>query len=382
MYKIAGELTPFVLHVSARALATHALSIFGDHSDVMACRGNGFALLAANSVQEAQDFALVAQATTLAGHIPVLHFFDGFRTSHEVAKIREVDAAIVRAMIDPEWLAAHRARALSPEHPLIRGTSQNPDDFFQSRERANPWYDAFPAVVQAAMDRFAALTGRQYRLYECVGHTEAERVVVLMGSGAETAEETVEHLLAAGERVGLLKVRLFRPFDGAALIQALPATVRAVAVLDRCKEPGAAGEPLYKVPWPGRPPAGVSAAAGRQFPDRHRPLRETQPGPGDPGLGRGPAHPVRQVRVRLPAQRYPRPRLPRCAGGLRPARLQTRAVAQQGLPAGCAYQLPGGTGGLHRLRQLRRGLSHPRQGQRLLPGAEHGAAAAAAGVGA
>ena len=246
MYKIAGELTPFVLHVAARTLATHALSIFGDHSDVMACRGTGFALLAANSVQEAQDFALVAQAATLAGRVPVLHFFDGFRTSHEVAKISEVDAATVRAMIDPQWVADHRARALSPEHPLIRGTSQNPDVFFQARERANPWYDAFAGVVQAAMDRFAALTGRQYRLYEYVGHPEAERVVVLMGSAAETAQETVEHLLAADERVGLLKVRLYRPFDGTQLVRALPVTVRAVAVLDRCKEPGAEGEPLYK----------------------------------------------------------------------------------------------------------------------------------------
>ncbi len=246
MYKIAGELTPFVLHVSARAIATHALSIFGDHSDVMACRGTGFALLAANSVQEAQDFALIAQAASLAGRIPVLHFFDGFRTSHEVAKIIGVDDATVRAMIAPDWVAAHRARALSPEHPVIRGTSQNPDVFFQSRERANPWYDAFPDVVQAAMDRFAALTGRQYRLFEYVGDPEAERVVVLMGSGAETAEETVEHLLATGERVGLVKVRLYRPFDAAALIRALPVTARTVAVLDRCKEPGAAGEPLYK----------------------------------------------------------------------------------------------------------------------------------------
>jgi pyruvate-ferredoxin/flavodoxin oxidoreductase len=246
MYKIAGELTPFVLHVSARTLATHALSIFGDHSDVMACRGTGFAMLAANSVQEVQDFALIAQAATLAGRIPVLHFFDGFRTSHEVAKIRPLDEATLRAMLDQEGLAGHRARALSPEHPVIRGTSQNPDVFFQSRERANPWYDAFPGVVQAAMDRFAALTGRQYRLFQYVGHPEAERVVVLMGSGAETAEETVEQLLGEDQRVGLLKVRLYRPFDAAALVRALPATVRALAVLDRCKEPGADGEPLYK----------------------------------------------------------------------------------------------------------------------------------------
>ncbi len=246
MYKIAGELTPFVLHVAARTLATHALSIFGDHSDVMACRATGFALLAAASVQEAQDFALIAQAATFSGRVPVLHFFDGFRTSHEVAKIVALDEATVWAMIDPAWIADHRARALSPEHPVIRGTSQNPDVFFQARERANPWYDAFPGVVQSAMDRFASLTGRAYRLFDYVGHPEAERVVVLMGSGAETAQETVEDLVAAGERVGLIKARLYRPFDGAALVRALPETVRAVAVLDRCKEPGAAGEPLYK----------------------------------------------------------------------------------------------------------------------------------------
>lgn len=246
MYKLAGELTPFVLHVAARTIATHALSIFGDHSDVMACRSTGFAMLAANSVQEVQDFAAIAQAATMAGRVPVLHFFDGFRTSHEVAKIEAVDEATVRAMIDEAWVQAHRARALSPEHPVIRGTAQNPDVFFQARERANPWYDAFPGVVQATMDRFAALTGRHYQLFDYVGHPAAERVVVLMGSGAETAQETVEHLLAAGERVGVVKVRLYRPFDGAALVRALPVTANAVAVLDRCKEPGAQGEPLYK----------------------------------------------------------------------------------------------------------------------------------------
>ncbi len=246
MYKIAGELTPFVLHVAARTIATHALSIFGDHSDVMACRGTGFALLASASVQEAQDLALIAQAASLAGRIPVLHFFDGFRTSHEVAKIEAVDEAVARAMIDEAWVEAHRARALSPEHPVIRGTAQNPDVYFQSRERPNPWYQDFPNVVQAAMDRFAGLAGRVYRLFEYAGHPDAERVLVLMGSGAETALETVEDLVAAGEQVGVLRVRLYRPFDGEALVRALPASVRAVAVLDRCKEPGAGGEPLYK----------------------------------------------------------------------------------------------------------------------------------------
>ncbi|MBC2730258.1 pyruvate:ferredoxin (flavodoxin) oxidoreductase [Thiobacillus sp.] len=246
LYKIAGELTPFVLHVAARTLATHALSIFGDQSDVMACRATGCAMLAANSPQEAQDFAVIAQAATLAGRIPVIHFFDGFRTSHEVAKIAAVDAETVRAMIDDSLVTAHRARALSPEHPVLRGTSQNPDVFFQSRERANPYYDAFPGIVQDAMDRFGELTGRRYTLFDYVGATDAERVIVLMGSGAETVHETVEHLVARGEKVGVLKVRLYRPFSPAALLEALPPTVTSIAVLDRCKEPGADGEPLYK----------------------------------------------------------------------------------------------------------------------------------------
>jgi len=246
LYKMAGELTPFVLHVAARAVATHALSIFGDHSDVMACRATGCALLASNSVQEAQDMALIAQAATLAGRIPVIHFFDGFRTSHEVAKIVAVEPDAVRAMIDDGLVAAHRARALSPEHPVIRGTAQNPDVFFQSRERANPYYDAFPGLVQDAMERFAALTGRCYSLCDYVGAPDAERVVVVMGSAAETAEETVEHLLARGEKVGVLKLRLYRPFPAATLLAALPASVRAIAVLDRCKEPGSDGEPLFK----------------------------------------------------------------------------------------------------------------------------------------
>ena len=246
LYKIAGELTPFVLHVAARTLATHALSIFGDQSDVMACRATGCALLAANSPQEAQDMALIAQAATLAGRIPVIHFFDGFRTSHEVAKIAAVESDTVRAMLDADLIAAHRTRALSPEHPVLRGTSQNPDVFFQSRERANPYYDAFPGLVQDAMDRFGELTGRRYKLFDYVGAADAERVVVLMGSGAETVHETVEHLNARGEKVGVLKVRLYRPFAPAALLDALPATAKSIAVLDRCKEPGADGEPLYK----------------------------------------------------------------------------------------------------------------------------------------
>ncbi len=246
LYKIAGELTPFVLHVAARTLATHALSIFGDHSDVMACRATGCALLAANSPQEAQDLALIAQAATLAGRIPVIHFFDGFRTSHEVAKIDAVDAETVQAMLDADHIAAHRTRALSPEHPVLRGTSQNPDVFFQSRERINPFYDAFPQVVQTAMDRFGELTGRHYHLFDYVGAADAERVIVLMGSGAETVHETVDDLLAHGEKVGVLKVRLYRPLSAEALLSALPQSVQAIAVLDRCKEPGSDGEPLYK----------------------------------------------------------------------------------------------------------------------------------------
>jgi pyruvate-ferredoxin/flavodoxin oxidoreductase len=246
MYKIAGELSSFVLHVAARTVATHALSIFGDHSDVMACRPVGFAMLASGSVQEAQDMALIAQSATLEGRIPVLHFFDGFRTSHEVAKIEALDQETIRAMIDEETVIAHRRRALSPEHPVLRGSSQNPDVYFQARERINPFYLAFPQVAQAAMDRFAKLTGRQYRLFDYVGAADAERVIVIMGSGAEVVHETVEHLNQAGEKVGLVKVRLYRPFDADALVRTLPSSVRSIAVLDRCKEPGADGEPLYK----------------------------------------------------------------------------------------------------------------------------------------
>ncbi len=246
LYKLAGELTSAVFHIAARSLATHALSIFGDHSDVMAARGTGWALLASGSPQEAQDLAAIAQAATLAGRIPVLHFFDGFRTSHEIADIALLDEDTLRTLLPDPFIADHRARALSPEHPILRGSSQNPDVFFQSRERANPFYTAFPGLVQQAMDRFAALTGRQYHLFDYTGATDAERVIVLMGSGAETAQETVEYLNSNGERTGLLRVRLYRPFHARALLDALPATVRALAVLDRCKEPGADGEPLYK----------------------------------------------------------------------------------------------------------------------------------------
>jgi pyruvate-ferredoxin/flavodoxin oxidoreductase len=226
MYKIAGELTPTVFHVAARSVAAHALSIFGDHSDVMATRGTGFALLASNSVQEAQDMAAIASAATLAGRIPVLHFFDGFRTSHEVAKIVSLPDAPLQALLDQPLIDAQRQRALSPEHPVLRGTAQNPDTFFQCREAQNPWFDAFPGIVQQSMDRYAALTGRQYRLFDYVGAPDAERVIVLMGSGAETVQETVDDLVAGGERVGVLKVRLYRPWSPAALLAALPVSVR------------------------------------------------------------------------------------------------------------------------------------------------------------
>ena len=245
MYKIAGELSPFVLHVAARTLATHALSIFNDHSDVMSCRQTGFAMLASSSVQEAHDLAMVAHAVTLQSRVPFLHFFDGFRTSHEIQKIEELSDDDLRAMIDNEWVRAHRQRALTPDRPALRGTAQNPDTFFQAREACNGFYDRCPQLVQETMDRFAELTGRTYRLFDYHGHPEAERVVVLMGSAADTAHETVDHLVAAGEKVGILKVRLYRPFHLPAFLNALPPTVRSLAVLDRTKEPGALGEPLH-----------------------------------------------------------------------------------------------------------------------------------------
>jgi pyruvate-ferredoxin/flavodoxin oxidoreductase len=245
MYKIAGELTPVVFHVAARSLAAQALSIFGDHSDVMAARATGVGLLASNSVQEAGDLAAIAHAATLESRVPFIHFFDGFRTSHEVAKIEEVTSRDLRALVNEASVREHRARALSPERPFIRGTAQNPDIYFQAREAANPYYLACPTIVQSVMDRFARLTGRQYRLFDYVGAADADRVVILLGSGAEAADETVQRLLAGGEKVGVLKVRLYRPFSAEDFTRALPASVRAVAVLDRTKEPGSAGEPLY-----------------------------------------------------------------------------------------------------------------------------------------
>ncbi len=245
MYKIAGELTPTVFHIAARTVATHALSIFGDHSDVMATRQTGWALLSSGSVQEAQDFAAIAHAATLKARVPFLHFFDGFRTSHEIQKIEKLSEDDLRAMIDDEYVIAHRNRALSPDHPFIRGTAQNPDHFFQAREAVNPYYQACPEIVQEYMDRFARLVGRQYHLFDYAGHPEAERVIVIMGSGGETVEDTVHYLVQQGEKVGVVRVRLYRPFSITHFLKSLPETVRTIAVLDRTKEPGSTGEPLY-----------------------------------------------------------------------------------------------------------------------------------------
>jgi pyruvate-ferredoxin/flavodoxin oxidoreductase len=245
MYKIAGELTPAVIHVAARSLATHALSIFGDHQDVMAVRQTGWAMLASNSVQEAMDFALIAQAASLESRIPFVHFFDGFRTSHEIAKVEQLSVEDIQGMISDELVHQRRKSALSPEHPFIRGTAQNPDVYFQGREAANSFYLAAPTIVQNAMDKFAALTGRQYKLFDYVGDPDAEHVLVLMGSGAEVAQEAVDNLNRRGAKFGVLKVRLYRPFSIEHFLQALPPTVEAIAVLDRSKEPGSVGEPLY-----------------------------------------------------------------------------------------------------------------------------------------
>ena len=246
MYKIAGELTCAVFHVAARSLAAHALSIFGDHADVMAVRSTGFAQLAAGSVQEAHDMALIAQVATLESRIPFIHFFDGFRTSHEVNKLALLPDEVLREMIDDDLVIAHRRRALNPDNPFIRGTAQNPDVYFQGREAINPFYARVPGIVENAMERFAALTGRRYRLFDYFGAADAERVILLMGSGADTARETVEYLVDRGEPVGVLQVHLYRPFSAAHLFAALPASTRAIAVMDRTKEPGSSGEPLYQ----------------------------------------------------------------------------------------------------------------------------------------
>jgi len=245
MYKIAGELTSTVFHIAARSIAAQGLSIYGDHQDVMAARQTGWAMLSSASVQEALDIAAIAHSSTLSSRIPFIHFFDGFRTSHEVAKIEQLNDEDLREMIDLDLVREHRKRGLSPDRPFIRGTSQNPDVYFQARETVNPYYHAVPEIVQKAMDKFAKLTGRKYRLFDYVGHPEAERVVVILGSGGESVEATVTDLIAKGEKVGLIKIRLFRPFSISHFINALPATVKKIAVLDRTKEPGSAGEPLY-----------------------------------------------------------------------------------------------------------------------------------------
>ena len=245
MYKIAGELTPFVLHVAARTLATHALSIFCDHSDVMSARQTGFAILASSSVQEAHDMAAVAHAATLRSRVPFLHFFDGFRTSHEIQKITTIGDDGLRELFDPDLIRAHRQRALTPDSPVLRGTAQNPDTFFQAREACNRFYDACPEIVQGAMNDLARLTGRSYSLFEYHGHPEAKRVAVVMGSAVQTLRETVSSLNADGERVGVLEVRLYRPFSTTALLEALPSSTTRIAVLDRTKEPGGVGDPLY-----------------------------------------------------------------------------------------------------------------------------------------
>ena len=246
MFKIAGELTSTVFHVTARSLAAQGLSIFGDHSDVMATRSTGFALLASGSVQEAQDMALIAHAATLEARIPFIHFFDGFRTSHEVNKIEQLTEEDIRTMVDDQLVQAHRARGLSPEHPVLRGTAQNPDVYFQARETVNPFYQVCPEIVQKTMDKFASLVGRKYTLFDYAGAPDAERIIVVMGSGAETVGEVAEYLAKQGEKVGVVKVHLYRPFSAKHLLAALPATVKSIAVLDRCKEPGSAGEPLYQ----------------------------------------------------------------------------------------------------------------------------------------
>ncbi|HUW39960.1 MAG TPA: pyruvate:ferredoxin (flavodoxin) oxidoreductase [Rectinemataceae bacterium] len=246
MYKIAGECSPAVFHIAARAIAAHALSIYGDHQDVMAARQTGWAMLASNNVQEVMDTALIAHAATLEARVPFLHFFDGFRTSHEVAKVEELPIAVMRQMIDDEFVRANRARGLSPEHPSIRGTSQNPDVYFTEREGTNKLYTAVPAIVQKYMDQFAKLTGRKYKLFDYIGAPDAERIVIVMGSGADVAEETCNYLTKKGEKVGVLKVRLYRPFSVEHFMAAIPATVKKIAVLDRTKEPGSIGEPMYE----------------------------------------------------------------------------------------------------------------------------------------
>ena len=263
LYKIAGELTAAVIHVASRAVATSALSIFGDHSDLMATRGTGWGLLCSSSVQECGDFAAIATAASLAGRVPLLHSFDGFRTSHEIQLVELISDAVLRELVPLAGVTAHRARGLSPDHPVLRGSSQNPDVCFQAHEAVNPFQNAMPQHVQAAMDQFAQLTGRRYHLFDYHGHPQAERVIVLMGSGCTTACSTADALIAAGDRVGVLQVRLLRPLAGEALVAALPASTLRIAVLDRCKDPGSQGEPLY---------LDVLAALNEHWPQPQQPL--------------------------------------------------------------------------------------------------------------
>ena len=245
MYKIAGELTPNVIHVATRSLATHALSVFGDHSDIMACRQSGYAILGSASVQEAQDFALIAQSATLASRVPFVHFFDGFRTSHEISKIESLQDKVLTQMMNPTDIDDHRLRALNPNHPILRGTSQGPDVFFESREAVNSIYNTCSDIVQSKMDQFARLTGRHYQIFEYHGHPKAEQIIISMGSSVDTISETISYLNEKGNKYGLIKVRLFRPFSKKHLIAAMPKTVKSIAVLDRTKEAGSSGEPLY-----------------------------------------------------------------------------------------------------------------------------------------
>ncbi|MFC1644163.1 pyruvate:ferredoxin (flavodoxin) oxidoreductase, partial [Candidatus Omnitrophota bacterium] len=265
MYKIAGELTPTVFHIAARSLACQALSIFGDHSDVMAARATGWGMLASSSVQEAMDFAIISQTATLESKIPFLHFFEGFRVSHEIQKIEELNFDDMKAMLDEKLIYAHREWGMNPEHPVIRGTSQNPDVYFQGRESVNKYYQECPAIVQKAMDKFAKLTGRAYKLFDYIGTKDADKVIVIMGSGGEAVHETIDYLNSRGEKLGVLKVRLYRPFDTKAFINALPSTVKSIAVLDRTKEPGSLGEPLYE---------DVRTAIGESMEEGYAPFKE------------------------------------------------------------------------------------------------------------
>jgi pyruvate-ferredoxin/flavodoxin oxidoreductase len=245
MFKIAAELTPTVFHVTARSVAAQALSIFGDHSDVMAARSTGFGQLSSGSVQEAHDFALIATAAALESRIPFIHFFEGFRISHEINKIEMLTDDVLREMIDDKFVHAHRARGMNPDKPVLRGTAQNPDIFFQARETVNKYYTACPEIVEKAMDKFGKLVGREYHLFDYFGAKDAERVIILMGAGGETAAATAKYLNESGEKVGVIRVRLYRPFSIKHLLDAIPDSVKVIAVLDRTKEPGAIGEPLY-----------------------------------------------------------------------------------------------------------------------------------------